>query len=742
MATATRYVNTGNGASGDGTTNETDSSADSAYVSLSAAEAGCQAENFTEFGSPGAGIIPAGDTLYIECCGSAADTTALTWGGFTINGNVVIRGNRGETDGFYDGNGVWSTSHYRLDQGSSFLSLILPDPNVTIDGLQIACSKNSGSASAIDCQDENLNVTNCRIHGSGKNSHGLYFNVSTVLTYGSATNNIIFDARSGIRGGATGAAAKTFNWYNNTIFDCTDGIGSGIDDADLTYNIKNNCIYNITTTANVIASYTTATVTDDYNAYDGSGSPPGATNDQDMTSTVTDDMTDPENATMLSRDVTPLVGGVLDANGLGNSSDSNVPTTDLLGVSRSSTAPTIGAFEYVAAGVDVAPTAGSLSLTGATPSVALKINVAPTAGSLSLTGATPSVATVTPATEISVTAGALSLAGATPSVAIKLNVSPTAGSLSITGSTPGVATKTNVTPTAGSLSITGETPSVTTKTNVSPTAGSLSLAGSTPSVALKLNVAPTAGSLSVTGATPGVATKTNVNVTGGTVSLTGATPGVEVVTPGVTAITVTAGSISLAGATPAVAIKLNVSPTAADLSITGATPSVNISKNISPTAGSISLAGATPAVALKLNVAPTAGTLALSGSTVTVVNTGDVAVTPAPARRDGGGGGRKRQQRRREFSEEELERLDVETKSVIETLYGPPTPEPAQEAPAVPDVSKERLERLVALRDAVRQDEQKIRALGARLEDLESEITFIEARREEDSLLLLLLAVE
>lgn len=320
------------------------------------------------------------------------------------------------------------------------------------------------------------------------------------------------------------------------------------------------------------------------------------------------------------------------------------------------------------------------------------------------------------------------------------SITPTAGSLSLTGATPSVALKINVAPTAGSLSLTGATPSVTTKTNVSPTAGSLSLAGSTPSVALKLNVAPTAGSLSVTGATPGVATKTNVNVTGGTVSLTGATPGVEVVTPGVTAITVTAGSISLAGATPAVAIKLNVSPTAADLSITGATPSVNISKNISPTAGSISLAGATPAVALKLNVAPTAGTLALSGSTVTVVNTGDVAVTPA--RRDGGGGGRKRQQRRREFSEEELERLDVETKSVIETLYGPPTPEPAQEAPAVPDVSKERLERLVAIRDAVRQDEQKIRALGARLEDLESEITFIEARREEDSLLLLLLAVE
>lgn len=320
------------------------------------------------------------------------------------------------------------------------------------------------------------------------------------------------------------------------------------------------------------------------------------------------------------------------------------------------------------------------------------------------------------------------------------SITPTTGSLSLTGATPSVAIKLNVSPTAGSLSITGATPTVTPITNVSPTAGSLSLAGSTPSVALKLNVAPTAGSLSVTGETPSVATKTNVNVTGGTVSLTGATPGVEVVTPGVTAITVTAGSISLAGATPAVAIKLNVSPTAADLSITGATPSVNISKNISPTAGSISLAGATPAVALKLNVAPTAGTLALSGSTVTVVNTGDVAVTPA--RRDGGGGGRKRQQRRREFSEEELERLDVETKSVIETLYGPPTPEPAQEAPAVPDVSKERLERLVALRDAVRQDEQKIRALGARLEDLESEITFIEARREEDSLLLLLLAVE
>lgn len=138
-------------------------------------------------------------------------------------------------------------------------------------------------------------------------------------------------------------------------------------------------------------------------------------------------------------------------------------------------------------GVTVTPPAGSLTLSGQTPTVTATANqfVTPPAGSLSLSGKVPTV--LTPNT-IAVPAGSLSLTGLVPTVTIGTNitVSPPAGSLSLTGNAPTVAVSDNktVAPPAGSLSLTGLVPTVAVTQNVliSVPLATLSLAALTPTV--------------------------------------------------------------------------------------------------------------------------------------------------------------------------------------------------------------------------------------------------------------------
>lgn len=101
MAAYTRYVNTDNTVSGDGTTNATDGSATSAFKTLAEA---------LPLAKP-AYLTTAGDTLTVECSGTTADTvqvvTDTTWNGFTvvINGNLAGR--------------KYDTTKYRRECGTS-----------------------------------------------------------------------------------------------------------------------------------------------------------------------------------------------------------------------------------------------------------------------------------------------------------------------------------------------------------------------------------------------------------------------------------------------------------------------------------------------------------------------------------------------------------------------------------------------------------------------------------------------
>ena len=60
-------------------------------------------------------------------------------------------------------------------------------------------------------------------------------------------------------------------------------------------------------------------------------------------------MVDPLNGTSDNINVTPVAAGALENAGIGSGTDANVPTTDLFGNTRSTTAPEIGAIELVVA---------------------------------------------------------------------------------------------------------------------------------------------------------------------------------------------------------------------------------------------------------------------------------------------------------------------------------------------------------------------------------------------------------
>ena len=128
----TRYVNTASTAGGDGTTNDT-VGANRAYASLSGAEADLRTLN-------------AAEDLQIMCCGTAADTTTVSFGNYTYVEaayTVYVRSNRTVESGYH--RGKWNEGAYRLQPSSSCIFAIANNPcNVVFDGIQ-AYSNLSGN---------------------------------------------------------------------------------------------------------------------------------------------------------------------------------------------------------------------------------------------------------------------------------------------------------------------------------------------------------------------------------------------------------------------------------------------------------------------------------------------------------------------------------------------------------------------------------------------------------------------
>jgi hypothetical protein len=258
MATVQRYINTAS-AGGNGTTNGT-AGATAAYASLSSWEANTGAANL------------ATDDHIVDCCGTAADTTGVTLD-FAVNitsGSITIRGNRGDAAGFYDGNALISTSHYRLAVGNVQICLTWAETNITIDGIQLEHGRSAASnfASAIlPASSSAFTVRNNRVRNTSSTYYGI--GTSAVLS-GSETRNIennlvVGFNEHGINCRTGQFHGPTWNVLHNTVYG--DGSSDGIylhsvaGASSLVTNVKGNAIANSGARADINTSTNAAGTT-------------------------------------------------------------------------------------------------------------------------------------------------------------------------------------------------------------------------------------------------------------------------------------------------------------------------------------------------------------------------------------------------------------------------------------------------------------------------------------------------
>ena len=180
------------------------------------------------------------------------------------------------------------------------------------------------------------------------------------------------------------------------------------------------------------------------------------------------------------------------------------------------------------------PGAGSLTLTGQTPSVPLPGEDAlPGAGALTLATAAPSLnygiggaddadsdpETGEPGIAGGVPAAALTLAGQAPTVLQTLSVLPAAGTLTLAGKEPLIAKADTVQPEAASLTLAGQAPTVLRVDGVAPAEGALTLTGQAPTLFREDTIAPAAGSLTLAGQIPDASSGEGIIPGAGTLTL-------------------------------------------------------------------------------------------------------------------------------------------------------------------------------------------------------------------------------
>ncbi len=341
MAEVIRYVNTASTAGGGGTTNAT-AGANRAYATLSEWEA-----------NEGTDLVTDGDTHRVICSGGA-DSTAVTINGFTVGASNYVT-----IEGEWDAStGRLNTSQYHLTSTSD--SQILCDTDYTVfDKVQFDGGATSNQLLRWGTSKNDGTVKNCLFTDAAR--YGVFHNTrSTNVTY---FNNLFYEiARSPIGVGTTSTGMGTV--YNCTAYNFnTANVAGGSfiqQDANDQFKVV-NCIAiadSASTRADFEESFTLLTGSD-YNASSDT-SAPGANSIHSITDTA-----EFVSVAVGSEDFHLNSGSTLLGDGVGPSTDSSVPATDIDGDTRSGTTCDIGFDEYAASGnYTLSADSGSYTVTG------------------------------------------------------------------------------------------------------------------------------------------------------------------------------------------------------------------------------------------------------------------------------------------------------------------------------------------------------------------------------------------
>jgi len=354
MADTQRYVNTAS-SGGDGTTNNT-SGASAAFASLSAWESASQ------------GTIGAGNRHIVDCSGNTnADTTEVTIAGWTFStGQLIIQGHRTSGDGYYSGNAVQSSSHYRLVTNGTGHSLSITDgsSDVIIDGIQVENQTATGFRCCIRPLQggaSTIIIRKCRIRNGGSTRTGIGHpntnpNGGQTIT---VENCLVVSNLVGIEIRPAPHTNNTTTLQNNTIYGCTStGIlytatGSGNTN---NVNIRNNAISNITTTDISYSDTSTTVNLSRLNNYTDDATSP----DVSIVSAASA-WTSPGTTTSSDFSIKDTSSALYN-----NGTSTGTPDDDINGLARpQATTDDVGAWEFAAAGGDKTVSVSPLTLLSA-----------------------------------------------------------------------------------------------------------------------------------------------------------------------------------------------------------------------------------------------------------------------------------------------------------------------------------------------------------------------------------------
>ncbi|RLB93606.1 MAG: hypothetical protein DRH26_03460 [Deltaproteobacteria bacterium] len=185
----------------------------------------------------------------------------------------------------------------------------------------------------------------------------------------------------------------------------------------------------------------------------------------------------------------------IDIEGLGPSSDADVPSTDILGNTRSGTTCSIGAFEYIAAGgVTVDATLGTMVIAGKDTVINVGVIIDCTSGSLNISSLNPNVSI---GTLISASSGSVNVISLNPNVSVGTSIFARTGVIDIAGIGPDISVGSTVSCSVGQIAITGKVVDIILSTDIEVTKGSISIQGKAAQVTSTILVAANQGLITI-----------------------------------------------------------------------------------------------------------------------------------------------------------------------------------------------------------------------------------------------------